>query len=234
MAGGSKRNATAMHPQCAHGSTPTACREPAVCIRLDVPCCRAHADLCDEYDAKIAGKPYPNSPGYKTGGASKEAADRIAPYAKTLDHKLLVFLVGNGPICPDDYATAAGLDVLNARPIFSRCKARGSCREALQSRRVQAAKLSPFLRHYASRAATPRNIAGGCVNAPDPFAHETRILPCVNTRCGNAPSWGRDMIGRPICKNCQVDEQHAYAAGERRLQRWRDLGRPHPLFGDVE
>lgn len=68
---------------------------------------------------------YPNVPGSKTGGASAAAARKMERFAKTLDYELLVYLSENGPIAPDDYAVVKDMDVLNARPIFSRCKARG-------------------------------------------------------------------------------------------------------------
>jgi hypothetical protein len=68
---------------------------------------------------------YPDVPGSKTGGASAEAARKMERFAQTLDYQLLLYLSANGPVAPDDYAKIKGLDVLNARPIFSRCKKRG-------------------------------------------------------------------------------------------------------------
>ena len=68
---------------------------------------------------------YPQVPGSKTGGASAEAAVKMRTRAETLDADLLRYLANNPPICADDYAALKGIDVLSARPMFSRCKKRG-------------------------------------------------------------------------------------------------------------
>lgn len=82
--------------------------------------------ICGDCFERISGTGrYPDVPGSKTGGASAAAARKMERFAKTLDYELLVYLSENGPIAPDDYAEVKGMDVLNARPIFSRCKARG-------------------------------------------------------------------------------------------------------------
>lgn len=82
--------------------------------------------VCGDCFDRISGVGrYPDVPGSKTGGASAAAARKIARFAETLDYELLVYLSANSPIAPDDYATVKDMDVLNARPIFSRCKARG-------------------------------------------------------------------------------------------------------------
>jgi hypothetical protein len=66
---------------------------------------------------------YPQQAGFKTGGSSREAAEKID--AKTVDDIAYNCLVEHGPMGPDELASKLRWNVLNARPALSRLKAQG-------------------------------------------------------------------------------------------------------------
>lgn len=59
---------------------------------------------------------YPSSPGYKTGGASRQAAKRIAPKAATLRDRVLSMFQAHGPMTADQCAERMGASILSIRP----------------------------------------------------------------------------------------------------------------------
>lgn len=67
---------------------------------------------------------YPEYPGYKIGGTSQEAADAIAPVAKTLRSTVLNFLRERYPadFTADEIADGLGASILSIRPRVSELK----------------------------------------------------------------------------------------------------------------
>lgn len=94
-----------------------------------LPKCRTICQDCADRIGAPASNRYPDVPGSKTGGASAEAAYKMRDKARTLDDALLIYLGSHGPICPDDYAKLVGIEIINSRPIFSRCVKRGHVRK---------------------------------------------------------------------------------------------------------
>lgn len=62
---------------------------------------------------------YPQKPGHKRSGTSKEAAQIIAPKEKTLREQVLDMIKATGPMTPDECAGKMGKTVLSIRPRFS-------------------------------------------------------------------------------------------------------------------
>lgn len=66
-------------------------------------------------DHFFGDRPYPHTPGYKTGGPSIEAAQKIAPRSETLRERALE-VIRKSPSTPDEVASALGETVLAIRP----------------------------------------------------------------------------------------------------------------------
>lgn len=62
--------------------------------------------------------PYPASPGYKTGGTSRAAAEKIRPRAPTLRDKVLEMLKADA-LTADECAERLNVTVLACRPRLS-------------------------------------------------------------------------------------------------------------------
>lgn len=63
-------------------------------------------------------QPYPASPGYKTGGTSRAAAEAVKPRALTLRERVLDLLKA-APLTADQCAAKLGKSVLSIRPRLS-------------------------------------------------------------------------------------------------------------------
>lgn len=63
---------------------------------------------------------YPQVPGHKGGGASKDAAAYVKPKAATLREGVLTCL-SLGDATPEEVAAKLGVDILAVRPRFSEC-----------------------------------------------------------------------------------------------------------------
>lgn len=74
---------------------------------------------------------YPQVPGYKRGGTSREAAVKIESKAKTLRQRCLNALEEAGPwgMTPDEIAAKLNETVLAVRPRLSELKGRGLAKE---------------------------------------------------------------------------------------------------------
>jgi hypothetical protein len=64
---------------------------------------------------------YPDRPGFKTGGTSKDAARAVASSTPLLRERVFAAIRDAGPrgATPDEVATALGESVLGVRPRFS-------------------------------------------------------------------------------------------------------------------
>lgn len=78
--------------------------------------------------------PYPKSPGHKTGGTSKAAAEKIAPRAPTLRDALLGLLRG-AALTTDEAAAKLGKSILSIRPRASELLAMGLIYDTGKTRR---------------------------------------------------------------------------------------------------
>lgn len=65
---------------------------------------------------------YPESPGFKTGGTSQEAAESVAGRAKPIKEKILAVL-SRRPMTADEVADGFKESILFIRPRFSELKA---------------------------------------------------------------------------------------------------------------
>lgn len=76
-------------------------------------------------DHFFGDKPYPDTPGYKAPGTSKDAARATTGRAETLRQRVLEAIekAGNRGLTPDEAAAALGETVLAVRPRFSELKA---------------------------------------------------------------------------------------------------------------
>lgn len=72
---------------------------------------------------------YPEAPGYKTGGASKQAAKRIAPKATTLRDRVLSVFQSHGPMTADQCAERMGASILSIRPRVTELSKLGKLRK---------------------------------------------------------------------------------------------------------
>ena len=74
-------------------------------------------------DAAYGGEfaPYPLSPGYKTGGTSRDAARAVSASAPLLRERVFATIrdAGARGLTPDETAAAIGESVLGVRPRFS-------------------------------------------------------------------------------------------------------------------
>ena len=68
---------------------------------------------------------YPNAPGYKTNGPSKDAAESMRGRASLLRDRVVVALAER-PMTADECAEALGESVLSIRPRFTELRARGA------------------------------------------------------------------------------------------------------------
>ena len=70
---------------------------------------------------------YPNAPGFKTGGTSRDAARKMAPRARTLRDQVWATLRNVYPtgLTADEVATRIGRSVLSVRPRLSELAAAG-------------------------------------------------------------------------------------------------------------
>lgn len=66
-------------------------------------------------DHYFGDRPYPHTPGYKTGGPSVDAADKIAPRAETLRDRALD-VIRKAPSTADEVAALLNETVLAIRP----------------------------------------------------------------------------------------------------------------------
>lgn len=66
-------------------------------------------------DHFFGDRPYPHTPGYKTGGPSIDAAQKIAPRAETLRDRALE-VIRKHPSTADEVASILGETVLATRP----------------------------------------------------------------------------------------------------------------------
>lgn len=71
---------------------------------------------------------YPLAPGFKARNTSREAAQAIAPKAKTLRERVLE-AVKAAPGTPETIAARLGLPLLSIRPRFSELSALGKIRD---------------------------------------------------------------------------------------------------------
>jgi len=73
---------------------------------------------------------YPLFPGWKGGGGtSRQAADVIAPKAKTLRERVLAALE-RGDCTPEEVVAQTGVDIYSIRPRFSELKNMGIIRDS--------------------------------------------------------------------------------------------------------
>ena len=61
---------------------------------------------------------FPHTPGFKREGTSREAAEKMAPRAATLRHRILMVLA-SGPRTADETASLLNESVLAVRPRFT-------------------------------------------------------------------------------------------------------------------
>lgn len=81
------------------------------------------------------GERYPNRPGHKRGGTSREAAAKVWPWAGTVAREVLDWLRSSGPATPDECAAALKKTVLAVRPRFSELAGKGLIQEQTGHRR---------------------------------------------------------------------------------------------------
>jgi predicted ArsR family transcriptional regulator len=69
---------------------------------------------------------YPDSPGFKTDGASFDAAEKMAPRAPRIRESVLA-VIGDHPagITADEIAAELGMSILTVRPRVSELRRRG-------------------------------------------------------------------------------------------------------------
>lgn len=72
-----------------------------------------------------AQQSYPDRPGYKTEGTSKEAATAITGHAKTVRDRVLAYITEHAGITADEIANAMGLSILTVRPRVSELRRQG-------------------------------------------------------------------------------------------------------------
>ena len=77
---------------------------------------------------------YPDSPGFKAAGTSREAAVKTAGRAATLRERVLPFLA-RGPATADECAAAIGETELSVRPRFSELRKMGRVADSGSRRR---------------------------------------------------------------------------------------------------
>ncbi len=77
---------------------------------------------------------YPNEPGAKVGGTSREAAEAMKPSAATLRDHCLAFLGDWGPSTTDECAKAMQVSILSIRPRFSELKRLGKIEDSGERR----------------------------------------------------------------------------------------------------
>lgn len=77
---------------------------------------------------------YPDAPGYKKSGTSKEAAKAIKPKVSGLRAQILFELERNGPGTADEIAERLDVHILAIRPRFSELCALGAIAESGERR----------------------------------------------------------------------------------------------------
>ena len=78
---------------------------------------------------------YPDSPGYKEkGGTSQQAAEDIAPKAKTIRQNLLALFQGGSDYTPEEAAEELCVDILAVRPRFTELKLQGEIHKTSATR----------------------------------------------------------------------------------------------------
>lgn len=75
---------------------------------------------------------YPDLPGFKVPGTSKEAAKAIEPEVNYLRNACLQLVIERGPISADEAADILHRSVLSIRPRFSELKTMGKIRDSKQ------------------------------------------------------------------------------------------------------
>jgi hypothetical protein len=75
-------------------------------------------------------RPYPDGPGYKTDGTSKDAAEAVSSTAGFLRERVFNVIIGAGDLgkTPDEIAAILGKTVLAVRPRVSELKKAGRIR----------------------------------------------------------------------------------------------------------
>lgn len=68
---------------------------------------------------------YPDAPGYKARDTSREAAEGVAPKARSLRARVFDALRELGEGTPEAVAAHLGEPLMNVRPRFSECAAKG-------------------------------------------------------------------------------------------------------------
>jgi DNA-binding Lrp family transcriptional regulator len=81
-----------------------------------------------------ATQPYPDHPGARGDATSQEAADKVAPEAKTVREACLRILKAIGPMTADEVAAQLGLSVLTVRPRITELKRKGLARSTKERR----------------------------------------------------------------------------------------------------
>jgi len=74
------------------------------------------AETGERPGAAATRSPYPEHPGSKRDGTSREAGDAIAADAKILRSLVLAALAALGPMTADEIAAAIGRSILSVRP----------------------------------------------------------------------------------------------------------------------
>lgn len=72
----------------------------------------------------MADQTYPNAPGYKRDGTSKEAAASVAARAKTIAREVYKSLMFEGPATADEIAIRLRMDRLSIRPRLTELQTR--------------------------------------------------------------------------------------------------------------
>lgn len=85
---------------------------------------------------------YPESPGYKKSGTSKDAAQAVRSKVSGLRAKILLELSNNGPGTADEIAERLGLSILAIRPRFSELCHMGAIAESGERRTNSSGKLA--------------------------------------------------------------------------------------------
>ena len=73
---------------------------------------------------------YPDQPGFKVSGPSREAAESIAQAAPTLRAMALSVIKSRGPLTSDEVASHLGQSILAIRPRLSELKRAGKMQDA--------------------------------------------------------------------------------------------------------
>jgi predicted ArsR family transcriptional regulator len=77
---------------------------------------------------------YPNHPGAKVGGTSRDAANNMAEHAPTLRERCLDLIALQGDLTTDEAAELLNVSVLAVRPRFSELRALGKIEQTGERR----------------------------------------------------------------------------------------------------